>query len=439
MAYLLTDFTLDNKNCLFDIYRKDFSLYASHQLSLDNADLHKCFNGICVCYDVMKVLDKLNFDCSSLLFHDVKIIYELKGYKFENLVELGNLILGEAELIKYNKLAAKIKAHLTSYKFSKISIASHPENQLFPIDLLKEFYSEKTRIIMELYKRYYNEHSEELDTFYGSLYKYAYILHNISKSPLNIDLESIKDETGHFAKSIRDNTSNGEARLYFHIVGAKTGRLAFKKGTINVYGLPRGIRRCIVAPSEYRIVEFDFKSVQPRLAIMATNDGQFKDRFRNVRDIYSIFPGDRQKNKIDFLTWMYGNVKNEMFEKEASAIGEHRNQLYIRARNEGKIINKFGRILYWQDEEKNVVYQNFITSHEIDAIMLVMKDVYNLLKQKKSRIIFPFHDSLVCLIHKNEVNFIEQIKNLMEETLKLQFDSLFPVEIKSGKNYGEMI
>jgi hypothetical protein len=429
------DPSLDNSTCSFGVEKEDNSL--SHHITntKDPKQWAWLFEASCICYDLMRVLD---YGFGYIPVIDIKILYELKGHKFENIAELGQMILGESFVEKYNNLSAKIKAHLTSYRLAKINTSLYGESELIPDALYRNFYEERSKLILALYSYYIDQDLDETDRFYHSLYESAVILHDISKSPIDIDLKALDSKVGHHVKTVKKYTVDGKANLHFHVVGAKTGRLAFKKGTINIYSFPKDLRTCIVAPPDCSIVEFDFKSFQPRLAICNTLDEEFKTKFRDIRDIYSVFPGDRQKNKIGFLAWMYSNNKDEMFEREAYPICTLRDELYIQARNTGKVVNRFGRAIYWQGDEKNVVFQNYVTSNEVDAILLVMKKVYERLKGRQSRIMFPFHDAIVCSIHKSEEYLVNEIGNIMEKTLYSTFNSYFPVEVKMGKNYGEM-
>ena len=429
----------DNLGCSVAISREGSELF--HNITYDprmgNLSWNFLEQGTNICFDVTRIFDAFgNFN--SLFVHDVKMLYELRGKKFDTLVELVDLVLGSSFSEKYTNLATKVKAHSTSYRIAKIDTTAWNDCALIPHDLFYDFYKERAKLILELYRRHCEDRCAEVDEFYKSLYQSALILENVASQQIDIVLKALDGKTGHHVGVIKKNTFDGKAHLHFHLVGAKTGRLAFKKGTINIYGLPKDLRSCIVAPQDCSIVEFDLKSAQPRLAIMSTMDEDFKIKFRDIRDIYSVFPGDRQKNKIDFLTWMYSNNKNEMFEKEAYPICTLRDELYIQARNTGKVANRFGRVLYWQGEEKNVVFQNYVTSNEVDAILLVMKHMHERLKGTKSRILYPFHDSIVCAVHKDEENIINELKDIMEKTLYVQFNSYFPVEIKMGKNYGEM-
>jgi hypothetical protein len=265
-----------------------------------------------VCFDAYRVFDSFGTDFAQ--FSDVKVLYELWGHDFNNLIELGQSILGRERLEKYVRLSSQVKAHLNSYKQAGIEDNKFPTNQLLPEDLLHDLYRERACLIVELFSLL----RPEQEAFYEkSFYGIMNTLYEIAENPLDINLKSIEDDHSHYAYNIRKNTVGSKAKLHFKPVGAKTGRLGFKKGTLNVYTLPRDLRRCIVAPDGYKLVQFDFKSFQPRLAIFCTDDEEFKDVFREVEDIYSLFPGDREENKISFLAWMFAkhHIKHEVFER----------------------------------------------------------------------------------------------------------------------------
>jgi hypothetical protein len=378
-------------------------------------------------------MNVFNFKFSPLW--DVKILYELAGYDFKNLIDLGKIILGEGKLEIFIELSSRINAHLNSYKVSKIDINRYCRTEIIPSDLLERFYRERASIIAQLYHKF--DDKEILD-FYSSIEKTAKSLHVVSKEPVHIDLDVLGEHRGHYVSSINKNIVDGKLYLKFNVVGAKTGRLSFKKGTPNIYGMPKEMRNCIVAPQDYKIVQFDFKSFQPRLAIFSTDDEEFKDKFRGIDDIYSIFPGDRKKNKLLFIAWMFSEMKNDMFGEEASAIQELRKKLYQEVKREGRLINKFGRVLHFGEEKRNVVLQNYITSLEVDAILTLVRCVEPILRARKSRILFPFHDAIVFLVHKEENNLVALIKDFMEKFHQNTLGTTFPVEVREGYNFGEM-
>jgi hypothetical protein len=172
------------------------------------------------------------------------------------------------------------------------------------------------------------------------------------------------------------------------------------------------------------------------LAIFSTSSEEFKNIFSDIEDIYSVFPGDREENKISFISWMFSKRRHDIFDNQAFPILDLRKKLYSDSKVCGKLTTNFGRTLYYHDEEENVVFQNYITATEVDAILSVVVKLNDFLEGKKSRIILPFHDSIILYIHEEEMHLIEHIKNTMENIPN--FSSRFPVSVKAGKNFGEL-
>ena len=149
-----------------------------------------------------------------------------------------------------------------------------------------------------------------------------------------------------------------------------------------------------------------------------------------------MFPGDRAKNKIGFLAWMYAKtrVSNDTFDSRAWPIWELRNKIYKEAKEKGFLTTRWGRRLLWRDEDIHVVFQNFITATEVDSILHVAKSVEKVLKDRSTRILFPFHDSLVCEVAENEEFLIGDLKKIMESSL----NDHYPVGVAEGNNFGQM-
>lgn len=430
--------TNSGKVCSFVLSGDDYTFQSQCLNDSDDSSLEKYFNNqyLHVCFDALKIMRVFDFKFPYL--RDVKVLYQLNGYSFHSLIDLGTQVFNEERMVKYQELSERVKAHLNSYRVAKIDHSRFLESTLLPPDLVDDLYRERAAIILDLYREFIeNDENVEVMSFYHAvMYENIQALHTISQEPLLIDLDSISEATSHYAEAVRRNTQDGKAFLRFNAVGAKTGRLSFKKGTINLYSLPRSLRQCVVAPRNYSITQFDFKSFQPRLAVFSTGDEDFKNRFRNIDDIYSIFPGDREKNKIGFLAWMFSQKKNEMFEKEALPIYDMRNKLYFQAKRDGKVVNMFGRVLNWRGEEKNVVFQNYITSIEVDVILSKLVEVSKLLEKTNSRVISSFHDALILSISNEEMFLINKIENIMKSVR--YFDTKFPVSILVGNNWSEM-
>jgi hypothetical protein len=381
-----------------------------------------------LCFDCFNLLN-FNRDC---FFYDVKILYELQGYKFNNIISLLKEVFDESVIDKYCFLSEKIKAHIKSYNISKIEIVNFSMKDLFPFDLISEFYIERSLLIKKLYE---NIKDKDLIKFYEE-YFYSVVkkIYDINQQYLELDLKKIKQLNNYHISFLNEN----KTKLYLKPVGAKTGRLSFKKGTLNLFNLPKKLRSCILAPKYFKIVQFDYKSFQPRIAIHITNNEEFKKKFRDIDDIYSKFSGDRETVKISFLAWMFSERIDDVFDVEAIAIRKHRKFLYEQLLKNGKILNDFGRVIYFHGEQENVFFQNFITSVEADMILSTLSILMKALENRKSKLLFPFHDAIIFKIHNDELFLIRKIKNFMEVHHEARFKTNFPIEVKVGKNFGEM-
>ena len=388
---------------------------------------------VVICYDVLKLFPYVNDD---IFCKDIKVIYELLGYKFENFIDLSLKAIGRQKTQEYINLSEKLNAHIKSYECCKINICQYSIFNLFPEKLIVDFYKQRALICGQLYVKALK--NLEVFDFYKSFYPILKTFHVISKSPISVNLEAIKKETNHFADLFRKKCKDGQCYLKFHPVGAKTGRVSFQKGSVNPYIIPKDLRKAIVSPYDFKLIQIDFKSFQPRLAIFSTEDKSFKKKFDGIEDIYSVFAGDREKNKISFISWMFSNNRNELFEKEAKAIMELRNSLHCQAIKSRILVNKFGRPLYYNNEEENVVFQNYITSLEVDSVLTLMYEINTLLKDKQSKIILPFHDSLVFYIHNDEMFLLDIIKEKMQNHHMVRFGSSFPVSVKIGNDFLNM-
>lgn len=418
---------IKNSECVSLSYMSDKN-YFFHSF-LEKAELEKTLdkNNTLICYDVFEIL-KVTDD---FFIYDIKILYELLGYKFDSFSDLCKQVLGESSIFKFSSLQERVKNHLRSYSICKINFNTISQEKILPRNLLNSFHEEKCKLLIKLFL---NFKDEDIKKFYGTFLDKVKMLNSISKTSLHFDLECIKDNDDHYSTTIKNLVKDNTYNLKFHPVGAKTGRLSFDKSSINVYTLPKELRKCIVAPQEYNIVQFDYKAFQPRLAIFSTKDESFKKKFKNVKDIYSLFPGDREKIKIAFLAWMYSNQRNEVFEETAYPVFKLREELYKKSIS-GKVLNPFGRCLFFKNDAKNIVFQNYITSLEVDCMLRIIAKIYHYLSNYKSKIAFPFHDAIVFYIHKDEQFLIKEIQNIMESFFTKGFKSIFPVDVKIGKNY----
>ena len=324
---------------------------------------------------------------------DNTLIVDKKSYDLKILYDLSNKKLDLSEFDQ------KTDAYLRSYQTTNINTKNYKLEQLIPRR------NEKLNFLFQDIK--------DLDAlaFYEKFRPFVELLNNkINNQTLITDLEPNK--------------------ISFNATGSKDGRLSTKKGFLNIFSLPREERYRIKCEPGYRFIQCDYCSFQARLAIFLTQNDVFKRRFEGVEDIYQGV--DREQNKINFFRVMFGTELSDQF--ELRPIFDLRKTIFEEIRSKGKIINPFGRPVYYNGEDENVVFRNFITSCESDFVYGVAVRLDQLLSGYRSRIKFLFHDAVMFEVHEKETALLKQIKQVMEDG----FNAHYPIKMSVGKNWGEM-
>jgi len=374
------------------------------------------------CFDIFKILKF--YDLKNEIIYDVKSLYELDlTQRFENLIQLSEHVLGEQKTRKYKELSNKIKSHIKSYKITKIDITSFDIQDLFPENLGNKLYEERAKLIYELYNNFNNK---DIVNFYDNFFfKQLKTLNKVK----NNKIETI---------------GKGELNLEFSPSGSRNGRIGFKKKCINIYNLPKNKRNFIIASEKSSIVSFDFVSFQPRISIYLSGDKELKNKINNLEDIYSLFSGQREKRKIELISWMFSNYSHYEFDNILKPIRDYRKKIFDISKECGSINNLYGRQIKHNNEEENVFFHNFIASTETDMMFSIMTWLNDYLENNKdieAKNLFPFYDSLVMEISDSDMELIYFIKDKMETFYKDIFnneDVFFPVNIKIGSNFADL-
>lgn len=324
--------------------------------------------------------------------YDLKILFDLSGRK---------LVLSEFD--------NKINAQLHSYQISGINITKYNLEKLFSN---KQFFNDLTAQRNEKLNFLFQE-IKDLDvlSFYEQFRPFIDLLNNkINNQTLITDLKPNK--------------------IAFNPTGSKDGRLTIKKGFLNLFSLPKEERHRIKCKENFRFVQFDYRSFQPRIAIFLTDNENFKSSFAHKEDIYEG-TSDREKQKLKFFQVTFGKEVSDTL--QLRPIFDLRKKIFEEIRTKGKIISPFGRPIFFHNEEENVIFRNFITTCESDMIFTAAAKLDILLNGRQSKINWIFHDAIMFEIYKDEISLIKEIKNLMENNY-----GYFPVKTSIGRTFGEL-
>lgn len=85
--------------------------------------------------------------------------------------------------------------------------------------------------------------------------------------------------------------------------------------------------------------------------------------------------------------------------------------------NYGRVKNLYGRAYFMKSSKNYYRACNYVIQGTCaDLVKIAEIKVDKLLKDKKSKFILPIHDEFMCLIHKDEVDLIPKIKEIMQDT-----------------------
>lgn len=340
---------------------------------------------------------------------DLQSLNGLQLNKIDSVEELFEKDISEG----FERCKQKINAYIKSFTVCKIPTSNFTIEQLVPEQVLEKYYQQKLMCVKNTIQN--KTFDKSVIDFYESKFQELKSIVDLSKNNIIIN--------------------NEKSKLSYQIFGSKNSRLSIKKNNFNIFNIPKEKRDCIKAPPGFTLCQIDFKSFQPRLALSIFGDESIKQKLRENDDIYSLFDGDREVNKIELISWMFSNRKNEKFDTSLSFIKKSRAILHEQSKS-GMLLNFFNRPLFFGHEEENVVFQNYICSVEADCIISLIKDTQIELKNSKSYLAFPFHDCLIFCISDDEFEQINHLKWFIEKYLYNSFYVNFPVSIKVGKSFG---
>lgn len=239
-----------------------------------------------------------------------------------------------------------------------------------------------------------------------------------------------------------------------------TGRIV-SKDNYNLQNIPKDSEdRKFICSSFYggKIVVFDYKSFETRIATYLTCNEEFIMEYYD-KDIHhetaiSIFERidvtDEQRNFAKTINHalLYGAGDSLIYSK-LDSLGIDREKLYEiksmlkpildmsiklgeKLKQDGFLINSWGSII--KPNKSYAAFNNYIQTAASEIITDKIFDINQFFIDKKSRILFQIHDSIIFDFHPSEIEMIADLKNIMTNASGM----FFPVSIKIGNNYKEI-
>tara|TARA_Y100000592_G_scaffold55707_1_gene87616 strand:- start:4078 stop:5304 length:1227 start_codon:yes stop_codon:yes gene_type:complete len=315
----------------------------------------------------------------------------------------------------------KIKSFINSFIQAKIKIDDACLFDLIPSQHLKHYLEVKNQICHEVFT------NSKAPKNYSLLHDIYEMINDISLHPLRLDWEllerlALKDMK---AKSLLSRFKGSRPTIKYDLYGTVTGRLSIQEGSFPILNV-KTENRGILTPCNDAFLELDYNAEQIRTLLSLSKKEQPNEDIHewNRKNVYRGF-GTRDKAKKRFFAWLYDDNSDdhltERFYDRDSVLERHYHQ--------GVISTPFGREI---ECDKFHALNYLIQSTASDNCLSQVSKIHRFLKNKKTRIAFVIHDSVVIDLAKDETYLIPQIKEIFEDTSL----GKFPVNMKLGKNYG---
>jgi hypothetical protein len=316
---------------------------------------------------------------------------------------------------EWETINKKLKSIISSFIEAKVSLKENCFFDLTPQRFLVEYCELRNRITEHVLK------SNSRPPEYAFFKRFGELLHDIRHRDLNINLDNIQKKI-----------ANGTNHISYNMFGSITGRLTVHKNSFPILTFPKQFREILLPQNDWFVV-FDMNAAELRTAMALAGKSQIEGDLHQWSS-ENVFKGqlDRSEAKSVATAWLY--------DSQSAASIKYDSQL-------SAVYNKQGlKNKYWKDGYIHTPYNRKIEADEHHAISYLNQSTFidlfhrqiikvdDFLKGKKSYVAFMVHDEFVLDVTDDEKNLIVDIINLLQDTPY----GKFPVNVKAGKNYGDM-
>lgn len=197
----------------------------------------------------------------------------------------------------------------------------------------------------------------------------------------------------------------------------RTSRLRTVAPFFPIYNLEKSLRVDIKPSNDY-IVEIDFNAAEFRIFLSLLEVEQPKgDAYEHIQDMFHIDSRSEAKNKVFEI--IYSNhYKNE---KISSILNK-----YV---DNNTLLTPYGTKIFLDEKSKTINYLCQSTCSYL--IYEKALECLSFLKDSKSKVLFTFHDAIIFDLHKDDIQKISRLKELISSTRFGYFNS----RVKIGTNY----
>jgi len=229
--------------------------------------------------------------------------------------------------------------------------------------------------------------------------------------------------------------------------GTHTGR--FSSNDPNVQNVPKKavgpypIKGAFVPRESFRFVEIDYKAQEFRLALHFSKDRTLGARVQGGEDPHQATADltglSRHTAKTVTFATLYGAGPRRIATQLGVSLEEGKSFLdtYLtrlprfralkyaaqeRALNRGYLQNPYGRILRFNKDTTYKAPNHLIQSTGSDICKAALVDLFEYLKDKKSKMVLQVHDSILFEVHESELVIIPKLVNIMRSNSVFESD-----------------
>ena len=296
----------------------------------------------------------------------------------------------------------KLEAHQKAATTAKVSLAEECFFDLLPEHQLTKWF----RIRQQALENLYGMTKKEDD--YDILHKAHVFTTNIAHQDITFG-----DKKG---------------RVLYNIFGSVTGRLTTKKGSVPILTLKKEQRQ-LLTPQNDAFIELDLNAAEIRMLMALSGREQPQGDIHEhlQKEIFGGW-GKRSEFKERLFAWLYNpnsddTVFDDFFSRETF-------RDFFAAEDE-LLQTPFGRRLAVEERKaQNYLLQSTTSDQVIENAYKIQK----MLKNKKSKIAFTLHDSIILDMAQEDAIMVKDIKRQFEETRWGNFVST----CKIGKTFGDL-
>ena len=316
----------------------------------------------------------------------------------------------------------KLKAFVNSFLTAKVNLYDVCFYDLVPEQHIRHYYDLKNQI-----SEYVFENCPRPKN-YTLLHDTTVMCYEISQQEVRLNRQLLKKfaKDDYKAFHLAQRFWKRKAYVNYNIFGTKTGRLGLHEGSFPILNLKREHRRAVEPKWDY-FVELDYNGSEIR-TLMALSGQKQPEEDIHQWNMDKIFEHgvDRDVAKKRIFSWLYNSRSNtidsEFYDRE---------KVLDKFYDNGHVQTPFGRCIESDDFH---ALNYLLQSASSDNCLTQVNKIHRFLRDKKTKVAFIIHDSVVLDFHYDERHLLPQIREIFMDTSL----GSFKTNVKVGITLGNM-